>query len=313
MEVTRPVPTSASLPVLILCCLLASACGGDAAPPVTESEPGPPATLGPDVFLAELSGTGTDLQILEVRNVTRRPGYDNQPSFTPDGSALLYTEGTPDTRTDVIRYELSTGTRSPIEATPDQSEYSASVTPGTGGIAAIRVEPDSTQRLWYVGAADARPVFEDLAPVGYHAWIDDAHVAMFVLGTPNTLRLGNPQTQQVDIITERIGRSLLPYPGRRAISFVSVPDSTALIQLLDVDTGDTSVLMPALEGSQDLAWTADGVALMGREATLYARAPASDDSWQPIADLSEFGTNISRIAVHPDGQTVAIVLEPHGA
>jgi len=291
---------------------LAIACGpaGDAPPTTTEAEPEVPA--GPDILIAQLSGTDAALALEGMQWVTTRPGYDNQPTFTPEGDALLYTEGTPDSRTNVIRYDLASGTGRAVEDTPNQSEYSGIVPPSGRGVAVIRVEPDSAQRLWYIGTDPSEPVFEDLAPVGYHAWIDDRHVAMFVLGNPNTLRLGDPTTQEVTVVTERIGRSLQPFPGRRAISFISVPDSISLIQLLDVDTGATTVLMPALEGSEDLAWTPDGVALMGRGSTLYARVPDTHGGWAPIADLSEYGTNISRIAVHPDGDRVAIVIEPHG-
>lgn len=308
----RPLPVGpAWVPALVIGLALGCGPAGDA-PPATDGEVEADIPAGPDILLADLQGSGVELSLEGMRWVTTRPGYDNQPSFTPDGTALLYTEGTPDSRTNLIRYDLASGTGSPVEATPNQSEYSGIVPPSGEGVAAIRVEPDSTQRLWYIGTADSRPVFEDLAPVGYHAWIDENHVAMFVLGNPNTLRLGDPATQEVTVITERIGRSLQPFPGRRAISFISVPDTTALIQLLDVDTETTSVLMPALEGSEDFAWTPDGVALMGRESTLYARHPDTHEGWIPIADLSEYGTNISRIAVHPAGDGVAIVIEPHG-
>ena len=285
-------------------------CGPAADAPVVSEETEVPA--GPDILIAELVGSGSELSLGSVDWVTTRPGYDNQPSFTPEGDALLYTEGTPDSRTNVIRYDLASETGTPVEDTPDQSEYSGIVPPSGDGVAVIRVEADSAQRLWYIGTDAPRPVFEELAPVGYHAWVDERHVAMFVLGNPNTLRLGDPSTQEVNVITERIGRSLQAFPGRRAISFISVPDSVALIQLLDVDAGTTRVLMPALEGSEDLAWTPEGVGLMGRGSTLYARLPDTHGGWAPIADLAEYGTNISRIAVHPDGDRVAIVIEPHG-
>ena len=47
----------------------------------------PPST---DIWLARLSDTGIEQPI----NITNRPGYDNQPSFTPDGKGLLFTRST---------------------------------------------------------------------------------------------------------------------------------------------------------------------------------------------------------------------------
>ena len=44
-----------------------------------------------DIFVAPLRQEGRSVTIGAPVNVTRRAGYDNQPSFTPDGASLLYT------------------------------------------------------------------------------------------------------------------------------------------------------------------------------------------------------------------------------
>ena len=49
----------------------------------------PPAT---DIFLAPVRMEGTRLVVGTPVNVTNRPGYDNQPSFLPDGQSLFYQE-----------------------------------------------------------------------------------------------------------------------------------------------------------------------------------------------------------------------------
>src|SRR4051794_8667781 len=46
---------------------------------------GAPAT---DIYLVPL---GANLNVGKAVNITSRPGYDNQPSFTPDGRSVLYT------------------------------------------------------------------------------------------------------------------------------------------------------------------------------------------------------------------------------
>ncbi len=50
----------------------------------------PPAT---DIFLAPLSISSTDGRptIGKPVNITSRPGYDNQPAFTPDSRSILFT------------------------------------------------------------------------------------------------------------------------------------------------------------------------------------------------------------------------------
>ena len=79
-------------------------------------------------------------------NVTNRPGYDNQPSFTPDGRAILYTSQR-DGQTDIFRYDLRTRETTQLTRTPE-SEYSPSVGPDGRSMTVVRVELDSTQRLW---------------------------------------------------------------------------------------------------------------------------------------------------------------------
>ena len=44
-----------------------------------------------DIFVAPLRQEGRSVTIGAPVNVTHRAGYDNQPSFTPDGASLLYT------------------------------------------------------------------------------------------------------------------------------------------------------------------------------------------------------------------------------
>ena len=90
-------------------------------------------------------------------NISNSPGYDNQPSFTPDGAAVLFTsvrgERKPDpansaaTGSDIYRYDIAPARLSQVTNTPE-AEYSPTVTPDGRHISVIRVEADGTQRLW---------------------------------------------------------------------------------------------------------------------------------------------------------------------
>ena len=64
-----------------------------------------PATPPPntDVFLASLSNVAGALTVGQPANVTNSPGYDNQPSFTPDSRAILYTSTREDGQSDIYR------------------------------------------------------------------------------------------------------------------------------------------------------------------------------------------------------------------
>ena len=55
----------------------------------------PPDAPPPDteIFLASCAATNGQLHVGAPINITNSPGYDNQPSFTPDGREILFTSG----------------------------------------------------------------------------------------------------------------------------------------------------------------------------------------------------------------------------
>src|SRR5215831_18471340 len=68
------------------------------------AQAGPPGT---DIFLAPLSVSGTTVTVGAAVNITARPGYDNQPSFTADGNSILFTSTHADGQSDIYRYDLA--------------------------------------------------------------------------------------------------------------------------------------------------------------------------------------------------------------
>lgn len=278
--------------------------------PGTEREPAAaqaaPAT---DIHLARLSvEPDGGLRLHDRIAVTARDGYDNQPSFTPDGAALLYTSER-NGQTDIYRYEIATGDHRRVTATPE-SEYSPTVMPGGERFSAVRVEADSTQRLWSfrLDGTDPRPVFPAIAPVGYHAWIDAHRAALYVLGSPPELRLADRRDGAASTVARAIGRSLQRVPGAGRLSFVDRSEERWWLATFDPVSGEVRRIVPTLDGSEDHAWTPGGVVLMGRGGRLYAFDPARDDGWWQVADLSEAGiAGITRIAVAPDGRRIALV------
>src|SRR5439155_10377227 len=123
--------------------------------------------------------------------------------------------------TDIYRYDLARKTITRVTSTPE-SEYSPSVMPGGQRFSVIRVERDSTQRLWSfaLDGSDPRIVIASIKPVGYHAWIDANTIALYVLGSPSSLLLANVATGRTDTLARDIGRSLVPLKSRRGFSYV---------------------------------------------------------------------------------------------
>ncbi len=189
-----------------------------------------------------LSSQGDRVEIGKPINISNSPGYDNQPSFTPDGASLLFTsvraERKPDPAngaaigSDIYRYDLAG------EAISQVTEYA-----GIG----ILADGDSRRASHFrhqggerwdaalVAVHTGRPradglVPGDIKPVGYHAWADAS-----VAGTVRSRRAGAagdayrwPTRTGRPIVggATGIGRSIQRIPGG-GISFVSRPPAKA--------------------------------------------------------------------------------------
>lgn len=290
--------------------LAALASAGTAQGTTPARRPAPPA---PDIYLVDLAVERGQARIGAPLNITDRPGYDNQPAFIGDGSAILFTSVREDAQADIYRYDIASRRTTRVTTSAPESEYSATPIEGGRAISVVRVERDSTQRLWRfpVNGAEPTVILERVKPVGYHAWADERTLALFVLGNPNSLQIADVRQGTADTIATGIGRSLHRIPGSRTISFVrKVSPSEWWIESLDVATRRTARLVRLPEGVEDYAWLPDGSVVAGRGSTMLHWSGKAGEMWTPIADLVSAGIKgITRIAVTARGDRLAFVAE----
>jgi len=265
-----------------------------------------------EIFLAPFAVKDGVPVIGKPVNVTVHPGYNNQPSFTPDSRAMLFTSdrdgGQPGGQTDIYRLDVASRAIARVTSTPE-SEYSATVMPGGKRISVIRVEADQTQRLWSfaLDGSDPKLVIEALKPVGYHAWIDADNVATFVLGSPNALVHTDVRAQQSDTLARDIGRSLLPLPEKGGFSFTQRVDSSSTVKTMAWPTKATHDVVAMPKGAQDLVWAAKGM-LLSATGTKLLFWKSGAKEWTTVGDYASAGmTDMSRLAISPDGKWIAIV------
>jgi hypothetical protein len=266
-----------------------------------------------DVYLAPLSRRGDTIIVGVAENITRRAGYDNQPSFLPDARALLYTAVGADGQADIWRYDIRSRRTSRVTATPE-SEYSPTVMPGGARFSVIRSERDSTQRLWSfaMDGSDPRLVLPALAPVGYHAWLGPNRLAVYVLGTPSTLHVIDRDGSNDEVRTRDIGRALQRIPGQGWYSFTR-RDSTKVLWITaqPFEGGPLAPLVRAPEDDEYHAWTPEGALLSASAGSIvrWNARTGEDAEWLPVAAIPGV-RNISRLAVSPEGRWLAFVAEP---
>jgi hypothetical protein len=280
----------------------------------------PAAASSEDIFVVDVTGSKGKLEFGRPANITNRAGYDNQPSFLPDGRSLLYTSAREGDQTDIYRHDFATGQATRLTSTPE-GEYSPTVMPGGKFFSVIRVEADKTQRLWKFPLAGGTPelLLPNLKPVGYHLWLDARTLALFILGAngqPNTLQLAPIDNSFLDTIHVNIGRALHLIPRRTAFSFVhKISPGEWLIKAFDLKTKRSTTLARTLPASEDLAWTPGGTILMAQDAKLYQLDPAAPaPDWQLVADFSAAGLKkITRLALSPKADRLALVAQSEGA
>jgi hypothetical protein len=264
-----------------------------------------------DIFLADLRLEQDAIVLGTPARLTDRAGYDNQPWFLPDGSALLYVSDAAGSM-DVFRHDIESGRSVQLTRTP-QHEFSPSL-PGDGTrMLVVRWEADmSDGALWWY-SADGEPLAEatgSVPRVGYYAFADAGTLALFINDDVQSFVLADARTGETARIGEGMGGSApRPIAGRPgSVSFLRQhSDGSWWLSRLDTASREVTALVRMLDGVVHYSWTADGSVLAASGATLHRWRPGSD-GWQAVASFDDPSLqSISRIALSPAGDRIALV------
>jgi dipeptidyl aminopeptidase/acylaminoacyl peptidase len=267
---------------------------------------------GTDIYELSFDGAANALSATTPLAVARERGYENQPFYMPDGTSILFTANLDGKQTDIYEFDRK-ARRVRQLTTTTEGEYSATATPDGKGFSVILVEADSTQRLWRFerNGTNPRLVLSDVKPVGYHAWIDDDQLALFVLGQPSTLQHARVSTGKATVVAQNIGRSLHRIPGTRLVSFVHRESAQDIwVKQFDPASGAITPLVQMRQGNNegDVAWTPDGRLLMSAGTKILAWRRGEKD-WREVYDVAAYKLGaVTRMAVAPDGRSIAIVV-----
>jgi hypothetical protein len=275
----------------------------------SQTQTGPIVPPDTDIYLANIQIEGPSVKLTEPVKITSHKGYDNQPKFLPNQNAFFYTSAVAGNQTDIYVYDLEARSNSRIAGTSD-SEFSPTLMPDRKSISVIRVEPDTTQRLWKFAPNGAAPelVLENVKRVGYHAWINENTVAVYILGDPVTLQVADLRTGKTEVIAEKVGRCIQNIPGTNHISFTrSTGEKTWNIEDWDPATRKSTVITTASSDEADYAWMPDGSLLMARDSKILFWS-RKQNGWKEVADFSNVGLHgITRLSVNDSGDRIALV------
>lgn len=270
----------------------------------------PPAFPETEIFLFEYDAASSDDALSGGKNVTNRPGYDNQPFFTKDSGTFLYSRDD-GAQTDIWEYDIATGTHSQVTAT-EKSEFSPAPSPDNQTISMVFERNNS---IWHLDRNTAKApawLLETAGidePVGYFARNHKTGDILFWSRYGYSVVLTHATRPAYHFITgNAVPATPHVIPGSDHFSFVHRQTNEQVwIKEFDPATKAIRPLTPIVGSNANYTWTADGSILQIEGAILY-RWREGGDGWGVISDLSDHGiASANRIAVSPDGKRIAVV------
>ena len=269
------------------------------------------AQSGSEILLFDIKVKKNKVTLANPKNITNHKGYDNQPSFHTDQPIVYYSSFNDDGRSDIKSYNYKTGESTSITQT-NEREYSPTLTPDKSSISCIIQRDNGAQDLGkYPVEGGAASVIIDNMIVGYHTWADNSHLALFILGEPQTLHYLRLPTKEDTIIASNIGRSLHKIPGERAVSFIQKNTGNNWdIQKLESETMKISTITKTLPGREDITWTTEGQIISSDGMKIYFINPTKENKWIEvlIQSGSDLLKGVTRLAVNSRGDKLAVVI-----
>jgi hypothetical protein len=270
-----------------------------------------------DIFLFDLDDSATELKVSNGRNVTNRPGYDNQPWFTPDSQSFLYSANFAPDRTDVYEYRILEGKSQQVTDSPTQ-EYSPQISPDNKTLSFVTDGETANQSVWF-GERDSQEfqwLLENQGerePVGYYSWNHSTNYILFWSRYGFSMRLVH-KTKKISHYVTGDAIPTTPYiiPGTDKFSFMHQQGNGEVwIKELDPNTLAIRPLTAVIGSNRNYGWTPSGQIIMCDGTKLHRWSPKNPKSWELVADLGESGLqSITRVAVSPNGKHLAVVGVP---
>jgi len=260
-----------------------------------------------EIYVADMKMTKDSTWFGMPQNITNHPGYDNQPCFALNESAVYYVSSD-EKQTDVMRYSFFTKKSATVMRT-EESEFSPGLSSDGLTMTVVRIDLDSGQRAYSfpIDHPEKAAVIQGTDSIGYYCQLNNQFLAMFILGTPHTLQLLNRPMLQRTRIAGDIGRCMKLSADSTLLYFVIKHSETDWkIHTYRIKDSLIDKGIPVIPGNEDFAILKNGTLLMGDKGKLFA-AKAGKKKWKQVADFSSVTGNFLRLSVSPNENKIAVV------
>jgi ketosteroid isomerase-like protein len=270
-----------------------------------------------EVWVGSLDISSGRFAVSNLTNVSKHPGYDNQPAFFPDGKLVFTSQIVALDETghavQAVIHDFATGASAPV---PGALGFSP--TPAANG--ALMLLRDGHVVLHDAHGNESQ--LTETKDAGYFTRFDEQTWVLFMNDKQRRIVIYDPKTKALD--TMAVGAATAPFriPGKRAVSFVAVepfpapeggaPSRNLFLRQLDLANRHVTTLAAIpFPTSGSHVWTSRGTLLMPSGHTIYEWSPAKPDDWRIAATFDDPELQgLTRIAISPSGDRIALVSTP---
>lgn len=260
-----------------------------------------------DLWLAELDAKVPG-KIKSASNITNRPGYDNQPSFSKNGKLIYFTSIHEDKQADV--YSCSVGSKKIEQITKTkESEYSPNETMFGNYLSVLHVTIDSIQTVKLLDLKTfsiTNSNFSSFDSAGYYHFLNADTLLYYKLTQPHTLRYFVNSSKAEGVLAEHPCRTF-KMVNRYSFMFGIKDSSSTRYFLYDVRLQKASLYATINSVNEDMIWHPVHGLLISDKATIL-NYDVAQAKWNVLYDLASFGIKkITRFCFDPKNKYLVVV------
>jgi len=270
------------------------------------------AQLNTDIYLMNIDLKGDNLNYRNLTNITNRSGYDNQPHFSNDGSHILYSSIRVNEQADIYKYHIESGKTEQLTNTK-ANEFSPTYFKGGKFISAVQQDVDSSQHLIQIKQKNnkRKVLLKKEKLIGYHSWISNREVALFIVGEPHELHRAKKRAKTSTKIDDKIGSGLQKVPFRKAVGYQFFEDTaTCVMREYYYKSKVANTICNCAPNAKSFVYLKNGNIISGIGQQLYLfNKRAAAKGWVLIANFSDIPDfDFYRIAINRQETQMALVV-----
>jgi ketosteroid isomerase-like protein len=281
-----------------------------------------------EVWVGSLDMSGGHFAVSNLVNISKHPGYDNQPAFFPDGRLVFTSQiAVLDETGHAVQARIYDFANGGSTLVPEALGFSPTPT-ADGSLMLLRDGQVWFHNLseWLHDASGRETALTETKDAGYFARFDDRTWVLFMNDKQRRIVIYDATTKALDTMAVGAASAPIRIPGKRAVTFVAVepfpppegeaaksaPPRKLVLRQLDLDERRVTTLatIPFVTSGNHV-WTSRGSLLMASGHTIYEWSPTRAEEWRKVSELDNPELQgLTRIALSPRGDRIALVSTP---